>query len=259
MLARLRAAGLAVPALLTLAGLVVLLSLGTWQMSRKAWKDAWQARIEARARAAPVGVDAVMGLYTGSFAEGLRETVEYVRASVRGRFLHDREQHLYAPHPKLGSGVHVLTPFEVTGGAGQGGVVLLVNRGYVPDAFRAPEKRSAGQIGGETTVTGLVRLPAIKEPFTPDNEPARRFWYWRDIDGILAAALPDDRRRRLPFMLDAELEPKPPGGWPQGGATIVKLPNRHLEYALTWYGLAATLAGVFLIYARGRLQAPARR
>ena len=33
------------------------------------------------------------------------------------------------------------------------------------------------------------------------------------------------------------------GGWPKGGVTRLELPNRHLEYALTWYGLAAALLG----------------
>ena len=34
-----------------------------------------------------------------------------------------------------------------------------------------------------------------------------------------------------------------PGGYPVGGVTIVDLPNNHLQYAVTWYGLAAALAG----------------
>ncbi|MET0529796.1 MAG: SURF1 family cytochrome oxidase biogenesis protein, partial [Microvirga sp.] len=30
-----------------------------------------------------------------------------------------------------------------------------------------------------------------------------------------------------------------------GGQTQLTLPNNHLQYALTWYGLALTLVGVF--------------
>ena len=43
-------------------------------------------------------------------------------------------------------------------------------------------------------------------------------------------------------------------GLPRGGVTRLDLPNRHLEYALTWYGLALTLIGVFVAFARGRLR-----
>ena len=56
-----------------------------------------------------------------------------------------------------------------------------------------------------------------------------------------------------PVMVDVLAEPANPGGWPEGGATVVSLPNRHLEYVLTWYGLAATLLVLFTIFARRRL------
>ncbi len=52
-------------------------------------------------------------------------------------------------------------------------------------------------------------------------------------------------------------EPTPPGGWPKGGTTRLQLTNRHLEYALTWYGLAATLIAVFAAYAATRWRRPA--
>ena len=56
-----------------------------------------------------------------------------------------------------------------------------------------------------------------------------------------------------PFSIDAEAEPANPGGWPKGGTTFVQLSNRHLEYAVTWYGTALTLLGVFIVFARQRL------
>ena len=71
-----------------------------------------------------------------------------------------------------------------------------------------------------------------------------------------ALGSPEDRARVLPFFVDAEAEPAPPGGWPRGGVTRLELPNRHLEYALTWYGLAAALVGVFLAFAAARWQQP---
>jgi surfeit locus 1 family protein len=61
----------------------------------------------------------------------------------------------------------------------------------------------------------------------------------------------------LPFAIDADARPEPPGGLPRGGVTRLELPNRHLEYALTWYGLAATLAGVYLAFAVSRLRSSA--
>ena len=47
----------------------------------------------------------------------------------------------------------------------------------------------------------------------------------------------------VPIFIDADATPNP-GGFPIGGVTLIDLPNSHLQYAVTWYGLAAALAGV---------------
>lgn len=252
MLSRLRAARLLLPTAMTLLSLVVLVSLGNWQMSRKAWKDALVAQIAQRVKAEPAGLDAVAGQFTASHADGLAAAVEYTRLKLTGRFLHDREQFIYAPHPKLGPGFHVLTPLAVGGPTPR---IVLVNRGYVPEAMKDRAKRAAGLPAGETSVVGLVRLNGEAGGFTPSNEPAKNLWYWRDIPALVRAALPGDERSALPFVVDAEREPANPGGWPLGGTTEIKLPNRHLEYALTWYGLAGALIAVYGVYAFGRLRA----
>jgi surfeit locus 1 family protein len=59
----------------------------------------------------------------------------------------------------------------------------------------------------------------------------------------------------VPFFVDADADHANTSGFPRGGVTRLVLPNRHLEYALTWYGLALTLIGVFTVFARGRLRA----
>ena len=45
----------------------------------------------------------------------------------------------------------------------------------------------------------------------------------------------------LPFFIDADDAPNP-GGLPVGGVTRISFPNDHLQYAITWYGLATVLA-----------------
>lgn len=254
MLSRLRAAGLLLPTIMTLVSLAVLVSLGNWQMSRKYWKDGLVAQIAARSISQPAAPAAVLDDFAA------RRDVEYTRLSVRGRFHNDGERFLYAPHPKLGPGYHVLTPFEITGPVASGHI-LFVNRGYVSEALRDRDRRKPGLVEGETVVVGLVRMPQAKAAFTPPNQPAQNIWYWRDLSGLMASAFPAGDRKLVPFMLDAEAEPavggRPQNAWPKGGATEVKLPNRHLEYALTWFGLAAALIAVYGVYAVGRLRATA--
>jgi surfeit locus 1 family protein len=72
---------------------------------------------------------------------------------------------------------------------------------------------------------------------------------------MIKAALGADAGKAVRYTLDAEATPANPGGWPQGGVTRLALPNRHLEYALTWYGLALTLVGVLVAFLIGRWRA----
>ena len=240
MLTTVRRTGLLWPAAMTLVLLALLIGLGTWQLQRKAWKEALLADIAARTTQVPADIgDAI-------FATGAARVLPYTRVRLTGRFLHDKERFWFADG-RLGSGFHVFTPLQLAGGG-----LVWINRGYIPAHLKDPATRAAGQIAGAVTVIGLVRAPGERNSFTPANDIAHNVWYWRDLAVLDASAFTPDVNS-APVMVDAEVEPANPGGWPEGGTAIVSLPNRHLEYALTWYGLAATLVGVFLVYARGRV------
>jgi len=47
----------------------------------------------------------------------------------------------------------------------------------------------------------------------------------------------------------------PPGGWLRPGKLVVRMPNEHLQYAITWYGLALVLVVVFAVWARSSRRA----
>ena len=70
------------------------------------------------------------------------------------------------------------------------------------------------------------------------------------------ASLRPTAEKAAPFIVEAEAAPIP-GNWPRAGVTMLKVSNRHLEYALTWFALAATLLIVFVVYARNRLASEA--
>jgi surfeit locus 1 family protein len=248
MLRTVRDRGLIWPTLLSILGVALLISLGTWQMHRKVWKEGLLSRIAERVDAAPVPLADALERWQRD------RDVEYMHVSAHGRFLSDRERYFYDPDPKRGLGYDVYTPFEVAGT----GAILWVNRGFVAEAYKDPATRAEGQIDGETDVTGIVRLPMQRSTFTPDNDPARNFWYWRDLDALNTSAFGSESRSVVPFFL--ALDPGPArGNGPAGGVTDLSLPNRHLEYALTWYGLAVTLVAVYGVFVWGRLRSPAKR
>ena len=127
MLERLRQAGLIWPTALGVAGLAVLIGLGTWQLQRKQWKDALIAKIAARVTAEPMPLAQARQIWSGG------GDIEYLHVVASGRFHHDKERYLYAP-AKSGLGWHVYTPLEISPSR-----IVWVNRGFVPDAKKAPQ------------------------------------------------------------------------------------------------------------------------
>lgn len=252
MLQRLHNAGLIVPTLLSIVGLAVLLTLGVWQMQRKAWKDGLVAKITERSTTAPV-----------SFGEALRrfqknrDDVDYLPVTVTGTMQHDGEMYFYAPDPKLGPGVHVYTPLQYAPNQ-----VVWLNRGFVLQDKLARDKRGDGLPDGEITLTGLVRVAPSKKSnkFVPDNDLAKRQFYWRDLSKMHATAFDELKVKTVPFFIDVAKGGQPTSAnGPHGGVTRLRLTNRHLEYAITWFGLAVTLLGVFAVFARGRLRTAGNR
>ncbi len=140
-----------------------------------------------------------------------------------------------------------MTPFVT-----DDGWVVYVNRGFVPRAQKDPATRPGSEIEGETTVVGPVRLPRDRSWYMPADDVARNEWFSRD-PALFAAAEGHDPATVAPYTIDARFDPSLPDGLPQGGETIVTFPNNHLQYVITWFGLAAALAGVFATFAWSRL------
>ena len=234
-----RQRGLFWPTAVSLALFLVLIGLGSWQLERRQWKEALIAKIAARVGAPAVALGEAEAMARAG------DDIGYLHVAARGRFLHDKERYLYAP-TTAGLGWHVYTPLELAPGR-----IVWVNRGFVPDASKARETRAAGLVAGEVEVQGLVRPSPKQGFFQPDNDVAHNLWYWPEVEAMSASAFAGIAGP--PFVIDADRWPVP-GGLPQGGMTRLQLPNRHLEYALTWYGLALTLIAVYFPLVAGRLR-----
>jgi surfeit locus 1 family protein len=223
----------ALSSLAALVGVVLLTALGLWQLERREWKLDLIQRVAERVHAAPVAAPG-----PGEWSTLTRANAEYRRVTVTGQFLNERET-LVRAATREGPGFWVLTPLET-----EQGFTVLVNRGFVPPKERDPARRQAGQITGETRVTGLLRITEPQGGFLHSNEPAANRWYSRDVAAIAAAR---GLSRTAPYFIDADTTPNA-GGLPIGGLTVIAFRNNHLQYALTWFTLALMLtAGMFLI------------
>lgn len=226
--------GLILLGVLALAGVAVFTSLGVWQVERLFWKLDLIQRVEERARAAPVPAPGPEHWPAVTAA-----SQEYRRVSVTGRFLNDQETLVQAVTER-GGGFWVLTPFRT-----DRGFTVLVNRGFVPPERRSPDSRAEGLTDADTTVTGLLRVTEPGGGFLRSNDPAQDRWYSRDVAAIAAAR---GVTEAAPYFIDAEASP--PGGSPVGGLTVLKFPNNHLVYALTWFALDLMLIAAAIYVAR---------
>ncbi|MGR9237841.1 SURF1 family protein [Rhizobium leguminosarum] len=221
--------------ILVLIALAILISLGTWQVERLHWKEGLLADIAARQIAAPVPLAEIEAM---AAAGG---DIEYRKVTATGRYINNKERHFFATW-RGQTGYYIYTPLELADGR-----ILFVNRGFVPFDNKEPEMRMQGQLTDQQTVTGLARekLPGKPSWVVPDNDVAKNIFYWKDLD-VMAESVGLEKADVIPFFVDADSTPNP-AGLPIGGVTQVDLPNDHLQYAFTWYGLAAVLIVVVAI------------
>ena len=198
------------PTLISLPAFGLLIGLGVWQLERLEWKSALIAQREAALAAPAVELPAV-----------LTPDLEFRRVEARGRLLNDQAQR-YGLRPRNGApGYELLTPL-----ARPEGRAILVNRGWRPEATPPTEGPE-----GEVTIEGVLRFPRPPGAFAPEHGPAPERWLWYDLAGL---------ERRLGLELaPAVLELEPPEG--------AGLVNNHLQYALTWFALAAALGTIYLV------------
>lgn len=220
------------PTVIVLIGLALLIALGTWQLERRTWKMGLIAEREA-ALALPPLTAADFDRLSAADADGYALR----RVRLTGTWQPDRSLAV-APRSHNGrSGIHVITPLVLAGGR-----TVLVNRGWAPTGWKPPSDAPAA-----ATVTGVARRGGRRGAFTPDNVPDAGQWYYIDV-GAMASKLGLDRVAPLYVQVLDGGGNTPPIADP----SLPALPNRHLEYALTWYALAIALIAIYILYHRRR-------
>lgn len=225
--------------LLTLFFFTTFIALGVWQVERLSWKLDLIARVDARVHAPAVSVPD-----EASWSAVNAANDEYRHVTASGRFVHDKSALVYASTER-GPGFWVLTPLQMDNGA-----IVYINRGWVPTDRKDAAGRAVGNPEGPVQVTGLLRITEPGGTLLRSNDPADGRWYSRDVEAMGKTA---GLSRVAPFFIDADDTPNQ-GGLPVGGLTIIKFPNSHLSYALTWFAMAALslVGGAILVRAERR-------
>ncbi|MEM6588666.1 MAG: SURF1 family protein [Pseudomonadota bacterium] len=214
--------------LFSFAGLGVLLWLGMWQMQRLTWKEGILAEIEARIAAPPVPLPDVVDA----------EADKYLPIEMTGQFGAGVLRVLVS-QKLVGAGYRLITPFEA------GDRTVLVDRGFIAVAATLTPAPA-----GQVTVTGNLHWPDDRNSSTPDNDVDGNTWFARDIAQMA------DLLGTEPLLIVARDLSQPDGAVTPLPVDTSAIPNDHLQYAVTWFGLAAiwtAMMGYFLY----RLRKPA--
>lgn len=202
-----------------LAGLGVLLSLGVWQVQRLVWKETLLAEIGAM----------IDGDITSLPANPTRGEDLYLTVAVTGEMLLD-EVHVLVSVKQVGAGYRIIQPFVTEGRT------IMVDRGFVPTTAKEAER-----LNGPMEITGNLHWPDEIDSYTPEPDLNANIWFARDVPH-LAAALGAE-----PVLLIARSQTDP--GITPLPVSTTGIPNDHLQYAITWFGLAlvwAAMTGYFL-------------
>ena len=214
-----------VASVLTILGLGVLCTLGTWQLQRLEWKEDLLAKIES-------GTAETYDVLT---LDHLKPENEFLKGRLIGRFDFGKEIAIKPRTYDGKPGIHIITPFIL-----ESGQTILINRGWAPDDYNL----GAGPDGENDAVDIMLRVPVKPNMFVPQNRPEQNEWYALNIEQISKAM---NLSTVLPVagyelnMKDRESE------HPFAHALKIKLNNNHMQYAMFWYAMAVIMLGVFYL------------
>lgn len=208
---------------LTVIGVGVLCSLGTWQLHRLEWKEDLLARIHEQDQT-PL---------TQLSATSLTPENEFLKGRLSGQYLFEKEIALQPRTNEGTPGVHIITPYIL-----EDGNTVLINRGWAPLDYAVKTPAAS-----PSSVDVIIRKPAKPNIFVPKNMPEEDEWYALDIDAIATAKKIKNRLPVLGYVLDNTDGEN--ASYPDATALKIHINNNHLQYAFFWFAMAVVMLIVY--------------
>jgi cytochrome oxidase assembly protein ShyY1 len=241
-------------AIFTLAMVAVCVGLGLWQLQRRVEKHVLIAALDERLAASP---EVLPPPSQWSALTPARD--EFRRVSFTASYARLPDAMVYSSGSAVrddvsGPGTWAFLPAQLPSGE-----TVVVNAGFVQNTMqdRAQQDRAVGRLitGQPVKLTGYLRFPEAAGTFIPAENISKRLWFTRDHQAMARAlGWNADSKMLAPFYIDLE-SPAPESGIPKPGALSVHLKDDHLQYAVTWFGLAAVMAIAFAVWWRAQRRA----
>ncbi|UTW58185.1 SURF1 family protein [Kordiimonas sp. SCSIO 12603] len=218
----------------TVISLIILSSLGTWQARKVGPKTAMLAQIEEGLTAEPIKLP----VHVDDPAQ-----LNYRKVYFSGTHGSSEPLKLFGTNVDGKPGYYLYSPVKTTFG-----MAVLVNWGWIPMTEDILPELPVGDV----SITGVLRTSAEASSFTPANDPIGNAWYVANVHEM-ADAFGLRTKEYYHFRVFSD-QVGAKGGLPLGGQVRVDIPNNHLQYTITWFGLAATLLAIYILFGlkRGR-------
>ena len=234
-------------AIFTLLMVMAFAGLGIWQLQRRVEKHALIAVLNERLAAEPAALPVRAQWNTLTPAKD-----EFRRVSFTATYAPLPDAMVYSAGSAVrddvsGPGTWAFLPAQLPGGE-----TVVVNAGFVQNTMqdRAQQDRAASRLvtGQPVKLSGYLRFPEASGALTPREDVAKRLWFVRDVAGMARAL---NWGSVAPFYIDLEA-PVPASGIPKLGPLHVHLKDDHLQYAITWFGLAFVVVIAFGFWLRAQ-------
>jgi cytochrome oxidase assembly protein ShyY1 len=246
----LRRRGVAGFGVFTLAMVALFVGLGVWQLQRRVEKHALIAALTERLAAPPGALPS-----PAQWSKLTPESDEFRRVTFPATYESLADAMVYSSGSAVrddisGPGTWAFLPARLPTGE-----TVVINAGFVQNTMqdRQQQDRAIKSLvtGAPVTLTGYLRFPEAAGMLTPAENLAKRLWFTRDH---LAMAHALGWGEVAPFYIDLEA-PVPASGIPKPGPLEVHLKDDHMQYAITWFGLAGAVVIAFGLWLRAQRRA----
>ena len=198
--------------------ILILLSLGFWQIYRLNWKLELIEQIENSLKNDPVELNNV-------------EKKNYLRIKTRGVIDFDKQIYLYNLNENGKPGFEVINPIKI------GEENYLINRGWIPF-----EKKDLSEINlvNQNQIVGTLMLQTKPSTFKPENDIEKNYWFTLNREDI--SKFTGRNFSEYVIYLNGEYKiPKP-------RVITAKISNNHKKYAITWFSMAISILLIYLYF-----------
>ena len=198
--------------------ILVLLSLGFWQLYRLSWKLDLINQIENSLKVEPIELQNV-------------EKKNYLRIKTSGQIDFEKQIYLYNLNETGKPGFEVINPIKI------GNEDYLINRGWISfDQKNKPEINVVDQ----KNIIGTLKLQSKSSSFKPKNEVDKNYWFTLDREDILKFT--GKNFSKYIIYLNGNYEN------PRPRVITAKISNNHKKYAITWFSMAISILLIYLYF-----------